>query len=174
MLQFWKTSRASKKKKILKYSLIAFFVIVFFSYAFKYISEDIFGVRLAFNISDSLPGYIYLVDIGEMPSKGDVALFSPPKNPYFPEQLNFMKIVKGISGDRVSVQNHKVLINGEEVGIVKQLSKSGKQLFPISPTSIPDGYFFMWTPHKDSYDSRYKSIGLINESDFVGTARRIY
>jgi conjugal transfer pilin signal peptidase TrbI len=36
------------------------------------------------------------------------------------------------------------------------------------PGVIPPGHYFMTTPHKDSLDSRYKMIGLIDTKRLVG------
>jgi len=131
-------------------------------------------IKFGLNISDSLPGYFYVTDLSATPEKGDVVLFQPPVNEFFHENLLFMKIVVGSSGDEILVNNRVVYLSGKEIGVVKDESKSGKKLFPIESQIIKKGMFFMWTPHKDSYDSRYNSIGLINENSILGVSHRIF
>lgn len=44
------------------------------------------------------------------------------------------------------------------------------RLHAIESGKIPAHKFFAYTPHKDSFDSRYQEIGLIDEKDIIGTA----
>jgi signal peptidase I len=48
-----------------------------------------------------------LVDLGD-PERGDVIVFRYPKNP----SLNYIKRVVGIPGDKIGVQDNKVVLNG--------------------------------------------------------------
>ncbi len=40
----------------------------------------------------------------------------------------------------------------------------------VSAGTIPPHKFFAYTPHKDSFDSRYNDLGLIDAKDIIGTA----
>jgi conjugal transfer pilin signal peptidase TrbI len=39
---------------------------------------------------------------------------------------------------------------------------------------IPQGKYFVWTPHIDSYDSRYDEIGLVDERTIIGVAYPLF
>ncbi len=58
----------------------------------------------------------------------------------------------------------------EEVAVAKTRSRKGKPLNPWEPPKnpmvIPDGYYFMANPTRDSYDSRY--LGLVPRERIVG------
>lgn len=87
------------------------------------------------------------------------------------------------------ITDKEVYVNGKSIGIVKPFSKKllpalefarnkKEEKFSIKEFSlnaidagkIPTHKFFAYTPHKDSFDSRYQEIGLIDEKDIIGTA----
>lgn len=72
-----------------------------------------------------------------------------------------LKIVRGLPGDRVTWRGRDVYINGEFLGTAKEYSLAGEPLARGPEGVIPPGHFFLWTPHKDSYDSRYADIGWV-------------
>ena len=45
----------------------------------------------------------------------------------------FFKRIVGVAGDRVSVEDRRVLINGADVGIAKQYTLDGHRLEPLAP-----------------------------------------
>ena len=125
------------------------------------------------NIDDSLPGLIYKIDRGTLPIRNDVVGLTVPPNPYYPEGAPFLKIIAGMPGDTVTRNNQMFYINGEFVAEAKEHTKHGLPL-KLAPTGvIPPGRYFVWTPHKDSYDSRYNEIGWITTQHILGTARRV-
>jgi conjugal transfer pilin signal peptidase TrbI len=128
---------------------------------------------IGFNITHSLDGYMYLIEKGTSPLKDGVYAFNPPKNPY-QNQHYFVKYVKGIPGDVVSWEGNDFFINGQKMGAYKPVSKEGMPLTKGFSGVIPYGYYFVWTPHVDSFDSRYGEIGLIHEKAFIGSAERIF
>ncbi|NBV06282.1 MAG: hypothetical protein EBS06_03480 [Proteobacteria bacterium] len=86
---------------------------------------------------------------------------------------------------KITIEDREVFVAGKPIGIVKPFTKkfenflkssSGKkygekyELHPIEIDVIPSKKFFAYTPHKDSFDSRYQEIGLIDEKDIIGTA----
>lgn len=89
---------------------------------------------------------------------------------------------------KVTIKDKEVIINGKLVGAVKPFTTKfenyaknypnlqGKfgddnyRLHAIPSGVIPSRKFFAYTPHKDSFDSRYQEIGLIDEKDIIGTA----
>jgi len=125
------------------------------------------------NIDHSLPGLFYQIERGELPKRNDVAGISVPKNPYYPEGAPFLKIIRGVPGDVVTCDGRRFFINGVFAGEAKEQTKRGNPL-TLGPTGVipPDNYF-VWTPHKDSYDSRYGEVGWVTKQHILGRARRI-
>ncbi len=132
-------------------------------------------LRLGINGTDSLPGLVYLVFKGEIPNKrGDVIAFYPPSNRFYPERMFFVKKAIGLPGDSVTRQEQDFFINGRWVAMAKTHSRSGKPLTPGPEGTIPEGSWFVWTPHPDSYDSRYADIGWISKDRVIGRAMRLF
>jgi len=38
---------------------------------------------------------------------------------------------------------------------------------------VPDGCYYMGSPHKDGFDSRYAAIGFVCDRQIVGVSRRV-
>ena len=131
-------------------------------------------VRIGYNVTDSLPGLVYIVRAGELPaSRGEAVAFRPPANPFYPDRMVFVKKVLGLPGDRVTRTGRDFFINGAYVATAKWRARSGEPLVPGPEGVIPAGAYFVWTPHPDSYDSRYEDIGWIPAARLVGRARRL-
>lgn len=79
----------------------------------------------------------------------------------------------GIPGDEVTREDNRFYINGEYIGTTKYRSRTGEPLRPGPIGVIPDGHYFVWTPHPDSYDSRYEDIGWISKDRIIGCAVRL-
>ena len=125
------------------------------------------------NIDQSLPGLFYQIERGELPKRNDVAGISVPQNPYYPEGAPFLKIIRGVPGDVVTCDGRRFFINGVYAGEAKEQTQRGNPL-TLGPTGVipPDSYF-VWTHHKDSYDSRYGEVGWVTTQHILGTARRV-
>jgi conjugal transfer pilin signal peptidase TrbI len=122
------------------------------------------------NKSVSLPDKWFVVSKGKVPQKGQVFAFTAKENTaYKPDEI-FIKIAGGIGGDQISINNRQFYINDQLIGIAKPKSLKGYPLDMLDAGTIPENNFFAYTPHKDSYDSRYNEIGLINAKDIIGTA----
>ena len=125
------------------------------------------------NIDESLPGLFYQIERGEFPKRDEVAGIKVPANPYYPEGAPFLKIVKGIPGDVVSCDGRRFFINGKFVAEAKEKTQRGNPLTPGPTGTIPPGHYFIWTPHQDSYDSRYGEVGWVSAEHILGKARRL-
>ena len=125
------------------------------------------------NIDESLPGLFYQIERGETPGRDEVAGIKVPANPYYPEGAPFLKVIKGLPGDVVSCDSRRIFINGEFVAEAKEQTKRGNPLTPGPTGTIPPGHYFIWTPHQDSYDSRYAEVGWISAEHILGKARRL-
>ena len=125
------------------------------------------------NIDNSLPGYVYLVMRDELPRRDEIAAFRTPPNPYYPENVPFIKIVRGMPGDTVTRDGRSFFINGKRIGWAKEQTRNGHPLTPGPTGTLPPGHYFFWTPHIDSYDSRYGEIGWITTDRILGRAVRL-
>ena len=131
-------------------------------------SQDHF---ILINQTQSLPNWVFIVDKGMAPRRGDMVAFMPGPNPYYPDNLPFVKIVRGIGGDEESIDGAEVVVNGERLGAIKSLTGANPKVTAIDPGTIPDGQYFVWSPSPDSFDSRYKEIGYVEEVRIIGRAR---
>ncbi|WP_263078788.1 signal peptidase I [Endozoicomonas sp. Mp262] len=127
------------------------------------------------------------------PKRGDVMVFKEPKNP----NINFIKRVIGLPGDKVTYRNKKLFINDNPVpqNFVAQLSDSDSfyRLYdetiegkthqirkePAMPDLgegswvVPEGHYFMMGDNRDrSNDSRY--WGYVPQQNIVGKAVYIW
>lgn len=148
-------------------------------------------INIGFNQSNSLSGRVFLIVKGTLPKeKFDIVSFKSVaelteiklNGSKYPKAHNSkVKQVVGFSGDVVLVKrnvedetNH-IYINGRNYGIIKEFSLNGVRLLPIinenNSLVIPQDYYFVWTPHKDSDDSRYSHTGLVHKSQIIG---RVY
>ena len=131
---------------------------------------------LAFNRTASLNGYLYLVVKNpEEIHRGDlVAFYPPPNNPFNKNDEWFVKQVVGMAGDEIIVKDRIFFINNVELGKAKESTLSGYELEALPAGTISNNKYFVWTSHKDSFDSRYKLVGLIDEKDIFGTAYLLF
>ena len=127
---------------------------------------------IGINMTDSLPDKIYLISKGKLPkAKGEYISFNAPNNQIHKQP--FLKLVGGIEGDIVEEESRKFYINGKFVGYAKKHSQTGEKAELGFTGVIPKGCYFVYSDHKDSYDSKYKNIGLICGADVIGSARPI-
>lgn len=124
--------------------------------------------------TDSIDGVLFFVVKGADVKHGDLAAFYPPKNRYYPDGQWFGKYVAGMAGDEVTVEGRDFYINGRYIGTAKETSRTGDVLVMSNPGIIPEDYYFMWTAHERSYDSRYEEINLIHKSNIAGKMYRIF
>jgi conjugal transfer pilin signal peptidase TrbI len=132
---------------------------------------------LLFNWTASLPYFVvWLRPSTNSFARGDLIVYR-----YDGDELmqlkkgqRFFKRVAGIPGDRVTVADRRVLINGIDVGIAKQYTLDGHRLEPLSPGVIPAGYFYVQGTHEMSFDSRYRTSGLVHVSQIVGKVAVIF
>ncbi len=128
---------------------------------------------LAVNTTDSLPYTLFLVKKGEhILSSGDFIVFKKQNLPKFEKPM--IKMVAGVEGDVVSINNSEFSINGIYLDKAKGFSKTGVKTKLSSEGVIPHGRYFVYAPHKDSFDSRYAEIGWIDRADVIGRAYVIF
>ena len=132
-----------------------------------------------------------IINIGE-PKRGDVVVFRYPKDP----EVDYIKRVVGLPGDRIGYFHKTVYINGKPVaqdvkqkdislvGLVpdrdelrfEHLGKHGHDILldpdrrlPEGETTVPKGHYFVMGDNRDnSNDSRF--WGTVPEQNLVGKA----
>lgn len=152
---------------------LAIFAVLFALLAtFKSLSAFHDRYLLTINHTESLSNWAFIVDRMQSPKRGDLIYFVPPDNPYY-KDTGFVKIVAGVAGDVVSRVDSTFHVNGEPVCDAKSTSREGHPLAPGPVGIIPPDSYFIFTPHRDSYDSRYQDIGWVGRDRVIGVARPI-
>lgn len=130
------------------------------------------------NASESLPNWAFFVEKGKAASRGEYVFFVPPDNElvrrhFGPASGPFGKRVIGMPGDVVSHEESWVLVNGVRVAHMKSRARTGEALTPGPVGRVPDGCFYVGTPHPDGFDSRYAEIGFACRKQLLGTGTPI-
>jgi conjugal transfer pilin signal peptidase TrbI len=131
---------------------------------------------LLFNWTASLPYSMVWLDSARNFTRGDLIVyrFDGEELMYLKKGQRFFKRIGGMPGDRVSVEDRRVLINGADVGIAKQYTLDGHRLEPLEPGVIPAGYYYVQGTHEMSFDSRYRASGLVHASEIIGKVHVIF
>jgi len=134
---------------------------------------------ISINVSDSLPGTIFLVQKSVKPEKGDLAAFRYAGGGPYERDTLFLKRMAGIPGSTVTARDaggdyRDYFVDGQFVGRAKPLSKTGMPLKPGPEGIIPPGRYYMAAPNPDSLDSRYALVGWVDHEQLVGRALRIF
>jgi conjugal transfer pilin signal peptidase TrbI len=134
---------------------------------------------LLFNWTPSLP---YLVAWRVAPQaawpRGDLVLyrFDGTAQQAYPGLAGqpFFKVVRGLPGDRITVVDRIVHINGVAVGRAKSHTFDGRPLEPIAPGDVPAGFLYVQGTSPDSFDSRYAASGLVRAEQVLGRVRPLW
>lgn len=129
---------------------------------------------LTINLTDSLPGTIFLIDKRAFPSEGELLAFRWANDWPYPKGSIFVKRLSGLPGAIVSAHGSRYFVDGREIGIAKAKSKSGVVLKPGPIGVIPPGHYFVSADHPDSLDSRYALTGWVAEDQILGKASRVF
>ncbi len=132
------------------------------------------GHGLLINTSESLPNWAFFIERHRAPQRGDYVVFAPPRTRLVIDHFGrdtppFTKIAYGLPGDRVTREGDTVLVNGQRVAVLKPSTKRGEKLTPGPLGVIPVRCYYLGTPHKDGFDSRYGEIGFVCADRIVGT-----
>lgn len=118
------------------------------------------------NFSPSMPHKYYLFekhfDVSKL-KRGDIVMVKYVGHKFYPYGTNFVKMVAGVPGDKVTHIGQDVYIGNFHVGTAKLFAgpeQSGPPLEMSKPGVIPKGHYFLYTPSDDSFDSRYKYVGF--------------
>lgn len=127
-----------------------------------------------FNLTHSLPGTFYVVHKGEPFKKGDLVAFRWRGGATYPPGVTFIKYAEGVAGDTVRRVGNKFWVNDKLIGVAKPFTKAGIPLTPSSAGVIRPGEYFVATPSKDSFDSRYSMVGNVKQAEVIGRAYEIF
>ena len=137
-------------------------------------SSWLFSFQIAHNVTESLPQKFFFILEGRMPEKYQYVAFSKENKFY---NKGFIKQVVGKGGDQIEIDDsNNIWISSAFItdrfnaGFIKQFSLLGERLNPLNFQKIPEGYYYVFAPHKDSLDSRYSEIGLIKSTNIIGRA----
>lgn len=133
------------------------------------------GYRVVLNITPSVKGWVFIIDTNDKTiAKGKLISVHVPVTRFYPHDPSFIKYVWGVTGDTVRFDRWgQFYINDEAKGIAKPFTSTGIKLDAAEGGIIPAGKFFGATPHPDSFDSRYKLIGNLDEKAVIGRAIRV-
>ena len=99
------------------------------------------------------------------PKRGDIIVFESDLQQEDGSK-DLVKRVIGVSGDKVKIENSKVYVNGEE--LVEPYIHDEVTEGDID-TVVPENSVFVLGDNREiSLDSRYDSVGFINDSDILG------
>ena len=129
---------------------------------------------VALNLTESLPGTIFLVEKGVMPQRGELVAFRWEANWPYPHGSIFVKKLVGLPGSVVTAKGREFFVDGNPVGRAKEKARTGESL-DIGPLGkISEGRYYVAGTHPDSLDSRYLLTGWVGQNQIVGKAYRIF
>ena len=132
--------------------------------------------RLAVNVTESLPGHLYLIKRGDaLPhDRGTLIAFRWAGDMPIPKGTPVIKEIAGVAGDTITHREHQVFINDRYVSSLKSHSRSGSFLVPGPTGVISENHYYVHAPHPDSLDSRYAKCGLVHASQIIGEAIELF
>lgn len=130
------------------------------------------------NASESLPNWAFFVSENKVPAKGEYVFFTPPQGElvrrhFGPDQGPFGKQVIGMPGAVVEHRGEWVYVDGKRVAHMKPRSRFGEILHRGPTGVVPEGCYYVGTPHPDGFDSRYAEIGFACRKAILGTGTPI-
>lgn len=132
------------------------------------VNKFIYGLKIPFNGKVLLPW--------KTPVRGDVVVFRFPKD----RDVDYIKRVIGVAGDKVEIIQKKLMINDAEVVDLHahftspaDLGSAASPRDNFGPVVVPSGKIFVMGDNRDnSYDSRF--WGFVDQTDILGRAFILY
>lgn len=147
-------------------TIVGGLAILFFS-----LSASPYGLKMT--ISESVEHSLFVTKSAKKYSliRGQYVTVKQPDDPSSGKE--FVKIVAGLPGDEVVIKGRDIYVAGEYKGRAKEFSLKGEPLEIMSGGIVPEGHIYLFAPHKDSFDSRYKVIGFVPFDYITATAKGI-
>lgn len=126
------------------------------------------GISIGINPTASQPYRVLAVLRGRAFERGDLIAFRFEGSRYYPAGTVFVKVVKGLPGDRLETrEDHTVWLNGERLDSIRATDSTGRRVEPFRFEGvIPENAYFLYSAAPNSYDSRY--YGLVAKSQIIG------
>lgn len=141
-----------------------------FAVLFLLAGAYIFGIRISFNVSGSLPHRVFLTVRGGEVSCGprSIGVFRLNlRNPYWDYGTVFAKRFVGCPGDTLRAQGREFHLNGRRIAVAREYDSRGVAVESFRHDGvIPPGSYFVLGDGERSYDSRY--WGFARKSWIVG------
>ncbi|WP_374692603.1 S26 family signal peptidase, partial [Accumulibacter sp.] len=80
---------------------------------------------IAFNLTNSLPGTLFLIERGTLPDRGELVAFRWQTNWPYPKGSLFVKRLTGVPGSVVSTKGRDFFVDGRPVGHAKERARTG-------------------------------------------------
>lgn len=135
--------------------------------------------KLSINLSNSLPGNLYLVERGVLPRKGEYAEFIFAGEAVYNKGSHFLKRVAGVGGSQVQTRllpdgRTDFIVDGIPVGTAKLYARDGRRLEASKSRVIESNHYYMEATNPDSFDSRYELFGTVKTDQIIGRAIEIF
>jgi len=124
--------------------------------------------RLVINQTDSLPQKVWILSLNKTPKKYDYIAFKAHQQSGISPNVILHKQVLGVEGDVITIQQRDFFINGRYVATAKTHSLKNEPLKLGQIGTLQKGQYYVSTPHKDSFDSRYDKMGWIDRDHILG------
>ncbi len=132
------------------------------------VNKFIYGLKMPFTGKVLVPW--------KTPVRGDVVVFRFPKD----RDIDYIKRVVGVAGDKVEIVHKKLMINDAEVVDLHANFTSSAELAAgvsprdnFGPITVPPGKVFVMGDNRDnSYDGRF--WGFVDQADILGKAFILY
>lgn len=128
----------------------------------------VFRISIGINPTASQPHRVFIVLHGRSFGRDDLVAFRFGGSRYYPEGTIFVKVVKGLPGDRLEIREDRtVWLNGALLDSIRATDSHGRMVerFRFEGV-IPEDTYFLYSPAPNSYDSRY--YGLVAKRQIIG------
>jgi conjugal transfer pilin signal peptidase TrbI len=129
------------------------------------------------NLTSSVPERVVWLEYGALPARGDLIAFRFEASTGPAAALNgmrWLKRVKGLPGDRITVVGREVYVNDVLIGTAIERTARGSVLHPIAAGAIPAGHYFIGGSSNESLDSRYGEVGLVRSEQVLARAHAVF
>jgi hypothetical protein len=124
------------------------------------------------NDSPSHESHYFLVLRHRKPNLGDLVVAN---SPFLPGKVIKTVLAKGNTSlvlKNLPVRDLPIRDNSPDRFVFQSKTRDGRVLTPIATEfiTIPPGFCFLYSSHPRSFDSRYREMGLVKETDLLGVA----
>ncbi len=140
-------------------------ILIVFVFAVRVVGVDGESMNPTLNHGD----WLTVSAINTEFERGDIVVITQPNALNEP----LIKRVIAVGGDTIDINfnTHKVMVNGEVLDEPYILSPTASRGDFFEPVTVPEGYVFVMGDNRNnSLDSRFNSIGLIDERYILGVA----